>query len=125
MILSLVMALSLQGDVSDQWVARTTRPARVVATCRDGADCDRKRERARSWIAQNSRFTLARDTPDLLITNGAIYADTHPSIAVLFDPPRDGIRQIRFRAWCGNIFACFPSPGSLRRLFAQAMADVP
>lgn len=122
-MIAFLLAAAVPEAVSDHWVAQNVRRAPVVASCRVGPDCDAKWRRARQWIGENSRFGLARDTGEILITFGAIYADVHPSMVVAMDPARDGLRPIRFRAWCGNLITCRPSPRSLRTLFQQAMQD--
>lgn len=125
-MLSLLAAAALQAAVSGEseaWIERAASRARPLAECRVGPDCDAKWLRAQQWVSENSRFALLRSTDDLILTHGAIYANTDPSIVVVLDPPANGIRTIRFRAWCGNFFICAPSPRSLRRLFLQALRD--
>lgn len=123
MSLLLFLAAAVQHAPSEDWIERAARRARPVAECTEGLDCAAKWRRARLWVAENSRFALLRDTDDLIITYGAIYANTDPSVVVVLDPAENGVRAIRFRAWCGNLIMCAPSPGAMRRLFVQAMAD--
>lgn len=120
----ILMITALASVVSDGWVAKATKKAEAVANCTVGPDCEAKWIRARRWIAENSRFTLVRDTDDLLLTHGALYADTNVSIVVVLGSDRDGVRAIKFRAWCGNFITCHPSPKSLKTLFTQAMNDI-
>lgn len=122
MIILLSAALG-QAGVSDDWIRRATERARPVATCEVGPDCDAKFARSREWVQANTRFAIARETDSLIVTYGAVYANTDPSLLVVFDPPENGVRAVRFRAWCGNFISCMPSPRSLQRLFRQAMDD--
>jgi hypothetical protein len=125
-MISLVLAAALQTAVpqmSEKAIARALAKAKPVATCRIGEDCDRKWRRASKWVHDNSRFTLVRDDETAILTYPAIYANTDASFAVVLDEPVEGVRTIRFRAWCGNIIACMPSPGALRLMFTQALAD--
>jgi hypothetical protein len=116
--------MSVVPAISEKSIAKALAKATPIARCTVGVDCDAKWKRARKWVLNNSRFTLVLDTDQAILTHPAIYANTDASYAVVLDPPENGIRAIRFRAWCGNWVACIPSPQSLRIMFSQAMADV-
>lgn len=124
-MLTAALLLAAQAAVSDEWVNRAVQKARPVAECRVGPDCDAKWARARRWVAENSRFAVARETDDLVINFPSGYADPAPSFAVVMDPPRGGVRAIRLRVQCGNWLGCTPRASSWRRLFRQAMQDTP
>lgn len=122
-MLTAALFLAAQAAISDEWVDRAVQKARPAAECQVGPDCAAKWVRARRWVAENSRFAIARETDGLIITHGSGYTNTDPALAVVMDPPRGDVRTIRLRAWCGNWIRCFPSTKSLRRMFRQAMLD--
>ena len=121
MILTAALMIVAQTEVTDEWERRMTGPARAVMSCRAGADCDSIRSRARQWIVDHSRYSIVSESDDLIITRGPAYASNDSAFAVVFSPVRSGTRDVRFRAWCGNWIACFPSTEEWRRRFIRAM----
>ena len=101
--------------IPESRIVKITSKSTQVITCAQGSDCAQKWTRARRWVQDNGRFPLIRDTDTVLLTAGPIYADTTPAYVIVLDPPSaDGRQIMRFRAWCGNMFGCFPSPTKAR-----------
>lgn len=112
--------------ITDGEIAKLLKKSKPLATCIEGPDCADKMALAKAYIGKNSLFPLVRDTDTLLLTAGPVYTDTHPSFAVALDPPSpDRRRTMRFRAWCGNMFACFPSNGKSGENFLAALGEAP
>ncbi len=110
--------------LSERQVAKISKKAKPAATCTRGADCAEKWVRARQWVADNSAYPLIHYTDTALITSGPAYASLAVAVVVTLDPPNADNRQvIRFRAWCGNYFMCFPKPGTAHATFAQMLAE--
>lgn len=110
--------------LSDRQVAKISKKARPAATCAQGADCAEKWARARQWVADNSAYPLIHFTDTALITSGPARASLAVAVVVTLDPPGADKRQvIRFRAWCGNYFMCFPKPSTAHTTFAQMLVE--
>lgn len=104
--------LEAAKNIPDKEIAKITKKAKLIASCMQGPDCDDKWARVRKWVQGKSAFPLIRDTDTLLLTDGPVSANVSLAYVVALDAPSaDGKRSIRFRAWCGNMFVCFPSPG--------------
>lgn len=109
--------------MSDGQIAKRAKKATFVASCIAGQDCAEKWARARQWVTENSAHPLIRYTDSLLLTSASAKASLAASYVVTLDPPgSDNRRAIRFRAWCGNYFVCFPRLGNAREAFTIALA---
>jgi len=108
--------------MSDSEIAKRAKKASVIGNCIEGQDCAEKWARARRWVTENSAHPLIRYTDSLLLTSASAKASLAASYVVTLDPPTsDNRRAIRFRAWCGNYFICFPRLGNAREAFAAAL----
>ncbi|MFM5893121.1 MAG: hypothetical protein ACKOQM_01650 [Novosphingobium sp.] len=114
--------LKAAKNIPDKEIAKIAKKAKPIASCMQGADCDDKWARVRKWVQEKSAFPLIRDTDTLLLTDGPVSANVSLAYVVTLDAPSaDGKRAIRFRAWCGNMFICFPSPGKTGDEFKQLL----
>lgn len=110
--------------LSERQVAKISTKARPAATCIQGADCTAKWARARQWVAENSVYPIIHYSDTALITTGPARASLAAAMVVTLDPPDAANRQvIRFRAWCGNYFMCFPKPATAHAAFTQMLAE--
>lgn len=111
--------------ISESEIAKLVQKAKVVASCIQGLDCAEKWSRAQRWIEENRTYLLVRNTETLLLNAKPVKADVTPTYLVALDEPTpDGRRTIRFRSWCGNMFACFPSAGKTKQAFVAFLEQV-
>lgn len=110
MFLFLAALLSSSADFgaharAEKWAKK----AKPFAECTDQASCDRKWDAARAWIAENTRFKIVVDEPNLYSTPGVIYANTDLSFTLVRKQQGEGAVLLIY-AWCGNVLACKPRP---------------
>jgi len=109
-------------SIPESRIAKIISKSVAVATCLDGADCSEKWSRAKRWVQERGKFPLIRDTETLLLTSGPLVHDVDLAFVIVLDPPSaDGRRPIRFRAWCGNIIRCGPSPEVANEAFLAGL----
>lgn len=96
-------------------LSKIIEKATTLTTCIEGPQCAEFWARARQWIEHLASFPLVKDTDTLLLTSGPVDADLSLAYAVVLDPPSaGGLRNVRLRAWCGNMLGCAPSPNAAR-----------
>ncbi len=96
--------------------AALTATASQPVTCKTGADCEEKWERALTWVKKNSTYSIKTMNDTLIQTAGPIEPTTDAAFTVTRAATPQGAR-LDFHGDCGAGASCVPTTLELAASF--------
>ena len=104
--------------------AKLARIKQTIPICTIPAECEAKWEAAQLWVVRNAGYKIQLATSVLIETYNSVQPSTNLAVQVIKEPAGAGNYRFLAKAWCGNVFGCFPDPHDAVLDFNQTLNAV-